>query len=129
MLIEHRFVAMIFGRPMRVPPNHSLDISGTNIHANGVQPHKLRFFEDSCSLYEILGDILATFYTRLPEREEHSTTQTEQLTHLTRLDDRLTAWHAAVPDYLRSTVRDKSEIASHADAVVFARQANILHSR
>jgi hypothetical protein len=129
MLIELRFVAMIFGRPMRVPLNHSLDMSGTNIHANSVQPHKLRFFEDSCGLHEILGDILATFYTRLPEREQHSTTKNELLNHLTRLDDRLTAWHAAVPDYLRSPVRDKSEIASHADAIVFARQANILHSR
>lgn len=129
MLTAPRFVAMIFGRPMRVPLNHPLDMSGTFVHANGVQPHKLQFFEESCSLYKILGDILATFYTRLPEREEQSATQTELLSHLTRLDDRLTAWHAAVPDHLRSPVRDQSETASHADAIVFARQANILHSR
>lgn len=120
---------MIFGRPMRTPFDQAYDISTPLSPTSAMQPHKLRFFEEFSALHEILADILSTFYTRLSDKDEQTTSQLEQLDHLTRLDRRLSAWHADVAPYLRFPILNRPESDVHSDSFALARQANVLYLR
>lgn len=119
---------MTFGRPMRLAKGSLHGTSPISTSSMAVS-RKLEFFERYCQIHDILGDVLANFYTRSSQKVEKPRTQAQELDLLVHFDKRLAEWHAFVPNHLRipeSTELRESDLDS--DRLIFARQAKVLHA-
>lgn len=105
---------MTFGRPLMIHTSYTtpvpllIDDKYLSSKDEGIQPTRLHskmgLFVYSCGLFEILADILTSFYT--PRRSSDAQSNASiQRTVLKVMDfsNRLDAFSASVPDYLKPT--------------------------
>lgn len=123
---------MTFGRPMMISKSCNvslpLDIDddylledGEGRQPPGVPSH-MGLYICSTRLYDILADILSTFYAGSPENEETKGFSLEILLRTLKLNRRLDEFLETIPDYLRPRTDLTSAVMFRSESIQLQQQ-------
>jgi len=133
---------MTFGRPTmitkskNVPVPLLIDDEYLSAEDDGIQPpqipSRMGLFVSTCSLFEILDDILCSFYVKdtgfaSPRHNETTTRISEMIAEALQFNRRLDTFIAGIPKYLQMKDNSRTTVSDRNTCVNLQQQ--ILHCR
>lgn len=109
-------MAMTFGRPLMVRDSYNTRIpsliddeylqeTGIGTQPTNI-PSRMGLFVSSCKLFEILSDILSSFYVGKDDLDSKNDARMQELaTDVLNFNRRLDQFSASIPGYLKTTQR------------------------
>ena len=136
----YRLLAMTFGRPVMVNKSYStpvpslIDDEYLRMEGDGTQPQsvpsRMGLFVSSCRLFEILSDILSSFYADNPNAPLESESELcvqQMVLDLLGFNRRLDSFITSIPDYLK-TAHSSQVVVSDKDSCINLQQ-QVLYCR
>lgn len=129
---------MTFGRPLMVRDSHNTRIpsliddeylQGTSIGTQPTDiPSRMGLFVSSCKLFEILSDILSSFYMGKDTSSSKNDTRMQEITaDVLCFNRRLDQFSASIPSYLKMS-KDPPGLQSPTEGYIIL-QKQVLHCR
>ncbi|KAK6205243.1 fungal-specific transcription factor domain-containing protein [Scheffersomyces amazonensis] len=123
-LLMDRIVSMTLGRPLMVTDDHKSELPATVddeyitdeaiLYSPVGQPSVLSFFSETVKLYDILSEILQTFYNDEPD-------YVDLFLHIFKFEEKLSRFHENIPDHIKYGIEMKEK--------PYERQSIVLHIR